>query len=1082
MQALARLSVSRPVVATVLILVFVVVGLFSLPKLGLDRFPNMDVPTVTVQTVLKGATPEEIDTQVTEEIEKQVNTVAGIDYISSSSAEGISVVMVRFEMDKDVDTAANEVRAKCDLAMPNLPDDTDKPIVQKVDPASSAIIAVALSSDTTSIRDLTEYADKTLRPQLENASGVGEADLVGGQLRQINVLLDPYALRSFDLTAVDVKRALASQNLQVPGGSLDEGQRRIAVRTRGRVETMAEMGEVVVKVKQGQPIRLADVAQIEDGGEELESIANVDGKPAVLINIRKQSGANTIAVINAVKERLKLVTSGLPPAYKLRVVSDQSTYIEASLNAVKEHLILGAILASLVVLLFLWNWRSALISSIAIPASLVSTFGLMAARGFTMNVVTMLALTLAVGIVIDDAVIVLENIYRHLEEKRLTPREAALSATAEIGLAVLATTFSLIAVFLPIAFMSGIIGRVFSSFGMTMSFAILMSLIVAFTLAPMLSARWLRRPGETLRQIARGEGWRRLRRRGAAAPATGEAPAAPPPPAHHAASKAGLFGRIENAYAAILTWSLDHRWVVVLAALLVFFSIVPLGKVQKVGFMPDDDESRFDVAVRAAEGTSLHATEALLNRIAADVRKLPEVSYTVVTVGDDREQTQNLGNIAVHMNEVEERNVRVTQQQLMTRVRKDVVSRYPRDLRVVVSPPNVMGGGAEAQVQYVITGPDLDTLIAASERIVTKLKTYPDAADCDTSAIVGKPELGVSVDRNAAADLGVSVSDVATTLRTLVAGEVASQFSEHGYQYDINVRALPEYRDTEENLALFTVPSSKDGVAPVPLTQVVTTRAGGSLSIIKRFSRNRQVTVSANPAPGASEQALQLKIAEFFKAEKLPSEYRGMLSGRSRELGTTMTSFATALLLAIIFSYLILAAQFESWLTPLVILTILPLTLPFALFSVWVMGGSMNIFSMLGLLVLFGVVMKNAILQVDHTNGLREKGLERNAAIVQACRDRLRPILMTTIAFVAGMIPLVVSQGTGAGTNHAMSQVIIGGQILSLALSLIATPVFYSLMDGASSRMTRLKMRLWPHHAPVEHPAEGPELSGMAGD
>lgn len=1039
MQALARLSVNRPVVAMVLILVLVVVGMVSMGALGIDRFPNVDVPVVTITTTLPGATPEEMDTQVTEEIEKQVNTVSGIDYLNSTSSEGISVVTVMFVLEKDGDVAAQEVRSKVDLALPNLPDDVDKPVVQKMDTSSEAIIGIALSAKTAGLRDLTEFADKRLRPQLENISGVGQVEVVGGRARQINVALDAYALRSYGLSASDVEAALRSQNLQVPGGALEDGSRRVSVRTQGRTTDIASLRDLILVVKDGQPIRLSDVADVEDGQEEAESTANVNGEPAVLLNVRKQSGANTVAVVDAVKERLQEAQSMLPQGYETRVVADQSTFIKVALDAVKEHLLVGALLASLIVLVFLWNWRSAIIASLSIPASLIATFTLIRLMGFTLNMITLLALTLAVGIVIDDAVIVLENIYRYLHEKKMTPRQAALDATQEIGLAVLATTFSLVAVFLPIAFMSGIVGRMFQSFGLTMAFAIMVSLLVAFTLAPMLCSRWLRRPREAAKHHESDK---------QAAAAT------------HSA-KTGLFGRVEAFYGLVLDWSLRRRWAVVLIAVAIFASVVPLGKMVKVNFIPDEDEGRFMVSVRAPEGTSLSATEDLMNRVATAIRKLPEVAYTVVTVADDRQRTANLGTIDVHMNTIEERKTPTTQSGLMARTRTEILSRYPRDLRTVVSPVSAIGGGgASAQVTYTVTGPDLHRVIAAGDRIVKDLKQSSLAADADTSSVIGKPEMGVSVDRDAAADLGISVANVATTLRTLVAGKKVSDFADGGQLYDINLRAKPEFRDTSKSLSLFTVPSTNRNIGPVTLDQVVAYSEGDAPSVVTRYNRTHSVIVSANPAPGASESELQGVIAQALQKQNLGQLYKGQFTGRARELGRTMGSFLMALLMATIFMYLILAAQFESWVYPLVILNILPLTLPFAMFSLWALRGSLNIFSMLGLLVLFGVVMKNAILQVDHANGLRAKGMDRKGAILTACKDRLRPILMTTIAFVAGMIPLAISTGTGAGTNRAMSHVIIGGQVLSLAVTLVATPVIYSLADDAMELGRRLRKRI----------------------
>ncbi|GAB4457007.1 MAG: efflux RND transporter permease subunit [Armatimonadaceae bacterium] len=1073
MQTLARICVQRPVFATVIVLALVVVGAFSIPQLPIDRFPTIDFPLVTITTVLPGATPEEIDTEVTEQIEKQVGSVSGIDLIASTSAEGISVVQVQFVLEKDGDLGAQEVRAKIDQAIPNLPTGTERPIVQKLGGDAAPILNFVLSGQA-SIRDLTEYADKTVRPQLESIFGVGEVRIVGGRARQINVLLDPYKLRSYGVTVLDVRNALATQNQQVPGGTLDQGDRRISVRTQGRVPTVEEFQDIVVRTVPGRSVRLSDVATIEDGEEEPTSRANINGKSAVLLQIRKQSGANSVAVVDSVKERLKEIAPAFPPTYGYRITSDQSEFAKAAVHSVEEHLILGSILASLVVLVFLWNWRSTLIAALAIPASLISTFALMWAQGFTLNVITLLALTLAVGIVIDDAIIVLENIYKFLEEKDMTPREAAIEATKEIGLAVLATTLSLVAVFLPVAFMTGIVGRFLNSFGLTMAFAIGVSLIVAFTLTPMLSARWLKSPRKTAKAIREGEGFRGnvVRRPGAendpasSQPLTNARSQATGEPAGKEKKGFDLLAPVENAYAATMRWSLRHRWVVVLVTLGVFISTGPLFMRVSKNFLPDEDESQFLVAVRAREDRSLEATEKLLNEIAEDIRQLPEVEETVVTVGNDLEQTANKGEILVLMKEVDDRETELTQFDLMDRVRKEVLPKYPRDLRTLVSPPNAFGQGAEAGLQFVINGPDLNVLATTAEKIVKELQKIPGVADADTSLIVGKPELGVYVDRARAGDLGVNVGDVAQTLRVITAGDDVSAYSEGGQRYDVNLRALPRFRDTRESLELFSVPSNKaqqpgGGVRDIPLTQVVRFVEGQVPSTVERYGRTRSVMVSANLLPGTSEQAVQEKINGLVEQANLGPEYRSQFAGRSRELGKTFTAFGTAFLLSIIFMYLILAAQFESWVHPITILLSLPLTVPFALLSLIITNNSLNIYSMLGLLVLFGIVKKNSILQVDHANQLLERGLPKEDAIVQASKDRLRPILMTTIAFVAGMLPLALSTGVGAGTNQATSGIIIGGQTLSLALTLIATPVFYSLFHDATIWTRRMRRRFF---------------------
>ncbi len=1042
MRRLADIAIRRPILASMGMLALVVIGAASYVRLGVDRFPSVDLPSVSIRTTLPGASPEEIETVVSQPIEEAVNTVEGIDELRSVSGQGSSVVVVTFHLERDIDLAAQDVRDRVASVLNKLPQDIDPPIISKLDNESTPVLTVAVSG-ARSLRELTEIADKIVKVRIERATGVGEVHMVGGLERSINVWVDTDRLAAYQLPITTVRDAIQRQNANIPGGNVTAGAREEVLRTMGRITHPAAFNDLVVATVNGAPIHIRDIGRAEDGTKEQRSVARLNDVPTVQLQVLRQSGANTVAVIAAVKAHLAEVAGELPADVTLEVIRDQSRYIHAALHEITVHLVLGSILASLVVLAFMRNWRSTVIAAVAIPTSVVSTFGMMWALDFTLNSVTMLALVLMVGVVIDDAIVVLENIFRFVEEKRMEPLAAARAATAEIAPAVMATTFSLVVIFVPVAFMSSISGRFLYQFGITAAVAVLVSLLVSFTLTPMMSARLLR--------------------------AEDAAPGGDREAAH---SRRGFYAWIDRHYEHLLLWSLSHRVTIMAVAVAVMLSAIPLYNLVRQEYIPSDvDEAEFDVNVTTPQGTSLAAMDEILRAVEGEMRAIASVRLVFCDVGGNFVSSVNQGSCYVRIAPHEERTFsfarlwhaalrgqpwaafteNTSQREVMRQVRHRLAQFT--DLRTAVrNAPSFNIGSGNWDIDFVLRGPELTSLAAYAEQLRGRAREL-GLVDADTTLKLDRPELRVEIDRTRAAALNVDTEHIATALRLMVGGDTeVSRFHDPSVneEYDVQLRLAQRDRESVATISQLYVPRADGGL--VRLDNLVAIESVESASRIDRLDRQRQVSLRAQIAPGFALADRLEAVRQAAHELNLAAGYTTSVSGRGRELERTFTEFLWAFLLSIIFMYMILAAQYESLVHPCTILLSLPLSVPFALLSLWLTGNTLNLYSALGILVLFGVVKKNAILQIDHTNRLREAGMARRGAILQANRDRLRPILMTTMALVAGMLPLALGSGPGAEERRTVAIVVIGGQTLCLLLTLLVTPVAYEMFEDATRR------------------------------
>jgi hydrophobic/amphiphilic exporter-1 (mainly G- bacteria), HAE1 family len=1018
---LAEVSIRRPVFAIMLIASLVVFGLVSYPRIGVDLFPNVEFPFVTVTVTYPGADPASMESKVADPLEDALNTMSGIKVLKSVSLESVAQVLIQFELEVNVDTAVQDVRDRVSGALNKLPTGIDPPVVQKFDVGAAPVMSVALSGNLP-VRELTRLAEDVVKVRVQRITGVGAVDLVGGREREIHVLVDPARLAGHGLTVQDLSNALQAQNLELPAGRIEEGQREYAVKTKGEVRSTQEIADILVTGVGGARIRVGDVAAVEDGTEEARSYSSMNGVSAVALTIRKQSGSNTVEVAHQVHKELDALKPVMEKAgAKISVPTDNAPYIEHSIDDVKFDLWFGAVLAVVVIMFFLHDIRATIISALAIPTSVIATLAFMQVMGFTFNNMTMLALSLSIGILVDDAIVVIENIHRHLEMGK-PPLKAAAEATSEIGLAVLATTFCIVAVFLPVAVMKGIIGRFFFQFGLTVSVAVLVSLLVSFTLTPMMSSRLLRHAGHGKQNfLVRGV--------------------------------EGLLGGVDRGYRALLAGALRHRFITILVALASLVgSFFLVGQV-KSEFTPPEDRAMFSVTVELPTGTSLKTTTEYVEGIAADLRKnAPGANGTFVTIGGGAQGQVQIGQIQLLL--VPRHNRKYTQEQVMQWVRE----RYADNKTAIItanaiSPIGGDSGFKQQPVQFNIRGTDIEALEKASKEMLEELSKVKGLVDLDTSYRGGKPELAFEIDRDRAAELGVPVSSIASTLRALIAGDKVTELKEGLELYDVTVQLPPSLKRGIASLDNVVVRSSTGQM--VPLSNVVRVDHSEGPAQIDRQARQRQITIFA----GLQGMPLGEGLAEVNKvaAKVVPQEMDTDYAGMGEVMGESFGYMGVALVLGIIIVYMILGAQFDSVVHPLTIMLSLPLSVVGAFGGLYFSGMTLNIFSMIGFIMLMGLVTKNAILLVDYANMQRDEGKPINEALITAGATRLRPILMTTFAMIFGMLPVALALGEGGEARAPMAITVIGGLITSTLLTLVVVPVVYTFME----RITHSGLMRW---------------------
>ena len=1050
-----KVSLKNPVFATMVMVALVVLGLFSLQRLKVDQFPNIDFPVVVVIADYPGASPEIVESEVSKKIEEGVNSIAGINALTSRSYEGQSVVVIEFGLHVDGRKAADDVREKVAAVKPLLRAEVKEPRVLRFDPSARAIWSVAVLPDKAAVSnkeltaiELTNWAEQIFKKRLENVRGVGSVTVVGGTKREINLYLNPQALEAFGVTPDQVVNAVRNENQNLPVGAIRSAEQEQVIQISARMQRPEDFGKIIVARKGGSPVRVDQLATVSDGAQEIESLALYNGQRTLLMNVQKQQDENTIAVVDGLQKTLSEMQNKLPPGVRLELITDGSRQIRVSVENVRRTLIEGALLTVLIVFLFLNSWRSTVITGLTLPIALIGTFLFMDMFGFTINMITLMALSLCVGLLIDDAIVVRENIVRHVQMGK-NAYQASLDGTQEIGLAVLATTLSIVAVFMPIGFMGGIIGKFFHEFGITIVAAVLISMFVSFTLDPMLSSIW----------------------HDPSIDAHGHSGAKGPPVNFYDKTIGRVTGwfdrttdRLADVYQNLLRSALKHKLVTVLLALAIFVGSIFMVPLLGTEFVPKSAFSETSLTFNTPVGSSLEVTESKARQVEAIIREFPEVRYTLSTINTGNAQGKIYANIYIRL---VDRKARTLSVDAMSVVLRERLKRVPGITVTHVGLLDSVGG--QKQILFSIQGPDTAELERLTSQALARIRTIPGLVDLDSSAKPNKPTLNVEIKRDVASDVGLNVSQIGATLRTLVAGQTVGNWRAPDDQtYDVNVRLAPDARNSLQDLARvpFSVGNNADGSARiVRLNQVASLHESTGSNQINRRDLTREVSINGNVS-GRSAGEVSADIKAAMAGIAMPQGYSYQFSGSTKDMGEAFGYAISALVLAIVFIYMILASQFKSFLQPLALMTALPLTLIGVVLALLLFNSTLSMFSVIGVVMLMGLVTKNAILLVDFAIRSREEtvdangnplaGLGRSEALLLAAKVRLRPILMTTLAMIFGMVPLAFALTEGSEMRAPMGQAVIGGVITSSLLTLVVVPVVYCYMDDLAQWLGRL--------------------------